>query len=96
MPPRGRPSAASPGPRGRAGASPSPAPAKAVAKTAKKGTSFFSRHGNVYVYVPNLIGARARDHRYALRQLGAALRRDCRGGAPSRRALATPINPNAS
>ena len=63
MPPRGRPSAVSPSPRGRAGASPSPAPAKAVAKTAKKGSSggFFTRHGNVYLYVPNLIGARARD-----------------------------------
>ena len=67
-----RPSAASPGPRGRAGASPSPAPTKAVAKTAKKGTSFFSRHGNVYVYVPNLIGARVRDRLHARRQLGAA------------------------
>ena len=63
MPPRGRPSAVSPGPRGRAGASPSPAPAKAVAKAAKKGGGFFTRHGNVYLYVPNLIGACARDHR---------------------------------
>ena len=95
MPPRGRPSAASPGPRGRAGASPSPAPTKAVAKTAKKGTSFFSRHGNVYVYVPNLIGARVRDRLHARRQLGAARRGDCRGGPPAHRALATRINPNA-
>ena len=57
MPPRGRPSAVSPSPRGRAGASPSPPPVKAVAKAAKKSSGFFSRHGNVYVYVPNLIGA---------------------------------------
>ena len=93
MPPRGRAAAVSPSPRGRAGLSPSPAPAKAVAKVSKKG-GFFSRHGNVWIYVPNLIGARC-NHRRAGRQLRRIRHCECRRGARARRALAGRNNPNA-
>jgi hypothetical protein len=45
---------------------PAPAPAK-------KRTGFFSRHGNVYIYVPNLIGA-CLAHACVARESGARVR----------------------
>ncbi len=63
MPPRGRP--LSPAPRGRAAlspaaASPAASPRPVAKRAAKAKVGFFGRHGNVYLYVPNLIGAFAR------------------------------------
>lgn len=50
---------------------------------AKEAAGFFGRHSNVYVYVPNLIGAG---------QLGSATKQCCRCRCPSCRRL---LRPNA-
>ena len=95
MPPRGR--TMSPGPRARAGASPAPAASpKPAAKRAAAAapTGFFSRHGNVYIYVPNLIGALRWDARPRAAACGACSARGARHARKREAAAAALANPN--